>query len=59
MAIWLLKTEPSNYSYDDLERDIQTMWDGVTNNLALKYLREIPDPTKRKGRCESVEKRSL
>ena len=38
--IWLLKTEPSVYSYDDLERDGQTMWDGVTNNLALKYLRE-------------------
>ena len=39
--IWLFKTEPDNYSYDDLERDGQTMWDGVTNNLALKYLREI------------------
>ena len=39
--IWLLKTEPNVYSYADLERDIQTMWDGVTNNLALKYLREI------------------
>ena len=39
--IWLLKTEPDNYSYDDLERDSQTMWDGVTNNLALKYLREV------------------
>lgn len=39
--IWLLKTEPAVYSYDDLERDEQTMWDGVTNNLALKYLRQI------------------
>ena len=39
--IWLFKTEPSNYSYDDLERDGQTIWDGVTNNLALKYLREV------------------
>ena len=39
--IWLLKTEPSNYSYDDLERDTQTMWDGVTNNLALKHLRAV------------------
>ena len=38
--IWLFKTEPDNYSYDDLERDGQTMWDGVTNNLALKHLRE-------------------
>lgn len=39
--IWLLKTEPSVYSYDDLERDEQTMWDGVTNALALKHLRQI------------------
>ena len=39
--IWLFKTEPDNYSYADLERDGQTMWDGVTNNLALKYLREV------------------
>ena len=36
MNIWLLKTEPSVYSYDDLERDGETMWDGVTNNTALK-----------------------
>lgn len=41
MAYWLLKTEPSCYSYDDLERDKKTVWDGVTNNLALKYLREM------------------
>lgn len=39
--IWLLKSEPSVYSYDDLERDIQTMWDGVENNLALQHLRQI------------------
>lgn len=39
--IWLLKTEPSVYSYGDLERDGQTMWDGVTNALALKHLREV------------------
>ena len=39
--LWLFKTEPDNYSYADLERDGQTMWDGVTNNLALKYLREV------------------
>jgi predicted RNA-binding protein with PUA-like domain len=41
MAIWLLKTEPSVYSYDDLVRDKETMWDGVTNNTALKHIREI------------------
>lgn len=39
--LWLLKSEPLVYSYDDLERDGQTMWDGVENNLALKHLREI------------------
>ena len=39
MAIWLLKTEPSDYSLADLERDGQTMWDGVTNNQALQNLR--------------------
>lgn len=39
MAIWLFKTEPSNYSYADLERDGGTMWDGVTNNQALQNLR--------------------
>lgn len=41
MAIWLLKTEPTNYSYQDLERDGQTMWDNVNNNLALIYLRKV------------------
>jgi len=39
MAIWLLKTEPTVYSYADLERDGQTMWDGVSNNQALQNLR--------------------
>lgn len=38
---WLFKTEPTEYSYDDLERDQKTVWDGVHNNLALKYLREV------------------
>lgn len=39
MAYWLLKTEPEDYSYFDLERDGSTVWDGVNNALALKYLR--------------------
>lgn len=38
---WLFKTEPTEYSYDDLERDQKTVWDGVNNNLALKNLREV------------------
>jgi predicted RNA-binding protein with PUA-like domain len=41
MAIWLLKTEPTVYSYADLERDGETMWDGVTNNTALMHIRTI------------------
>jgi predicted RNA-binding protein with PUA-like domain len=38
MGRWLFKSEPSEYSYDDLERDGETDWDGVTNPLALRYL---------------------
>jgi predicted RNA-binding protein with PUA-like domain len=38
---WLFKTEPGEYSYDDLERDKKAIWDGVSNNLALKNLREV------------------
>ena len=41
MAYWLLKTEPDCYSYDNLEKDKKTVWDGVANNLALKYLRQM------------------
>ena len=35
---YLLKTEPSEYSFADLERDKTTVWDGVTNPVALKNL---------------------
>ena len=38
---WIVKTEPSTYSVDQLERDGTTVWDGVRNNLALKHLREM------------------
>jgi predicted RNA-binding protein with PUA-like domain len=38
---YLLKTEPSEYSFEDLERDKQTTWDGVHNPVALKHLREM------------------
>lgn len=38
---WLLKTESSTYSYADLERDKKTVWDGVSNALALKHLRTM------------------
>lgn len=41
MARWLFKEEPSCYSYADLERDKKAVWDGVTNALALKNLRQV------------------
>ncbi len=36
---YLLKTEPSTYSFADLQRDKTTTWDGVSNPVALKNLR--------------------
>ena len=41
MAHWLFKTEPSAYSYADLERDKRTVWEGVANALALQHLRTV------------------
>jgi predicted RNA-binding protein with PUA-like domain len=38
---WIVKTEPSTYSYDDLASQKTAVWDGVKNNLALKHLREM------------------
>ena len=38
---WLLKTEPSTYSFTDLEREKRAVWDGVVNALALKHLRSM------------------
>lgn len=39
MSGWILKTEPTEYSFDQLRREKRTVWDGVTNNLALLHLR--------------------
>jgi predicted RNA-binding protein with PUA-like domain len=39
---YLLKTEPDVYSFADLVRDKETIWDGVTNPTAVKHLREMP-----------------
>ena len=36
---YLLKTEPSEYSFADLQRDKTTIWDGVSNPVALRNLR--------------------
>jgi len=38
---YLLKTEPTVYSFADLEREQSTIWDGVTNPVAVKHLREM------------------
>jgi len=38
---YLLKTEPSEYSFADLQRDKATIWDGVSNPVALKHLRAM------------------
>jgi len=38
---YLLKTEPESYSFADLERDHETVWDGVTNPQAVKNLRAM------------------
>lgn len=41
MGFWLFKQEPSSYNYTELESDGKAVWDGVTNNLALKHLRSV------------------
>ena len=41
MGLWLFKEEPEHYNYADLERDGDTLWDGVTNNLARQNLRKV------------------
>ena len=41
MAYWLMKSEPSSYSWDDLVRDRGTEWDGVRNNAARLHLRAM------------------
>lgn len=41
MAYWLLKSEPQDYSWADLEQAKRAVWDGVKNALALKYLRTM------------------
>jgi predicted RNA-binding protein with PUA-like domain len=44
MSHYLLKTEPSTYSFSDLQKDGATIWDGVSNPVALRNLRAMqPD----------------
>src|SRR5207245_9370190 len=56
-SYWIVKTEPSTYSYDDLERQKTAVWDGVRNNLALKHLRQMR-PGDRVLVYHSVEQKS-
>jgi len=46
MSYFLFKSEPGVYSFDDLLRDGETMWDGVTAPAAVKNLREMKPGTK-------------
>ena len=41
-SYYLLKTEPSEYSFEDLQRDGLIEWDGVTSPAGVKHLREMP-----------------
>ena len=41
MPAYLLKTEPSEYSFADLQKDGATIWDGVSNPVALRNMREM------------------
>jgi predicted RNA-binding protein with PUA-like domain len=43
---YLLKTEASTYSFADLEREGTTIWDGVTNPVAVRNLRDMPKGAK-------------
>ena len=40
-AYWLMKSEPEKYAFEDLQRDGSTVWDGVRNNQAAIYLRNM------------------
>ena len=41
MRSWILKPEPSDYSFERLMAEGRTRWDGITNNLALLHLRAM------------------
>jgi predicted RNA-binding protein with PUA-like domain len=46
MTYFLFKSEPAVYSFDELLRDGETVWDGVTNPTAVKNMREMKPGTK-------------
>jgi predicted RNA-binding protein with PUA-like domain len=41
VAFWILKTDADVYPFEQLERERRTVWDGVTNALALKHIRSM------------------
>ena len=41
MNYWLVKSEPSEYSFDDLLKEKKTMWDGIRNYAARNHLRAM------------------
>jgi len=41
MSYWILKTEPTTFSFADLQREKTAVWDGVKNPVALKHLRAM------------------
>ena len=41
MAHWLIKSEPVKYSFEQLQKDGSTVWDGVRNNQAALYLKAM------------------
>ncbi|NRB63653.1 MAG: EVE domain-containing protein [Saprospiraceae bacterium] len=41
MQYWLVKSEPDDYSFDQLRQDGRTAWDGIRNYQARNYLRDM------------------
>ena len=41
MAHWLVKSEPNTYSFETLQKDGRTVWDGVRNNAAALHLKAM------------------
>jgi predicted RNA-binding protein with PUA-like domain len=52
---WLFNSEPGAYSFQDLERDARTVWDGVKNDLALKHLAQVKKRGGEAGECGAME----
>ena len=53
-AYYLLKTEPTEYSFADLQKDGETEWDGVSNPVAVRHLSEMKPGSRRPGFAEAI-----